>query len=397
MKIAGIIAEYNPFHNGHCLHIERTREAGFTHIAVAMSGPFVQRGEPAVLDKWTRARTAVEHGADLVLELPAAYALSSAPDFARGGVFLLREVGAEALSFGSECGDTALLADQAARLLAVESSEVMQSFLKKGMSFPRARQAAWEALCGEPPVFANPNDLLAVEYIRAARKIAPEMAFLAVKRTGVEHDGEKPDGHFASASFLRAQMDEPYRCAPYMPPRAFRAMSRLILENAAPARMAGMERHLLHVLRTMEARDFAELPDVGEGLENRLFRAARQAGTLASFYDLAKTKRYPHARLRRIACCAALGIRAEDKGKAPAYLRVLALNARGAEILSACKKKTALPIGVNFADLYRIRPDGIDIDLRAQELFALAQPEIPSCGRDFTEQVKIQVEDKLPR
>lgn len=392
MKIAGIIAEYNPFHNGHRLHIEKTREAGFTHIAVAMSGPFVQRGEPAVLDKWTRAKTAVEHGADLVIELPAVYALSSAPDFARGGVCLLREAGAEALSFGSECGDAALLADQASRLSAVEASDAMQSFLKKGMSFPRARQAAWEAIYGEPPVFASPNDLLAVEYIRAARETAPEMTFLAVKRTGAAHDGESPEGSFASASFLRAQMNEPYRCASYMPPKSYRAMSRQILENAAPVRMTEIERHILYVLRNMRAEDFAKLPDVGEGLENRLYRAAREAGSLTDFYELAKTKRYPHARLRRIACSAALGIRAGDKGKAPTYLRVLALNGRGAEILSACKKKTMLPIGVNFADLYRMHPEGIETDLRAQELFALAQPEIPPCGRDFTEQVRIQGE-----
>jgi len=392
VKIAGIIAEYNPFHNGHRVHVEKTRAAGFTHIAVVMSGPFVQRGEPAVLDKWTRARTAVEHGADLVIELPAVYALSSAPDFARGGVFLLREAGAETLSFGSECGDAALLADQASRLSAVEASDAMQSFLKKGMSFPRARQAAWEAVYAGSPAFTNPNDLLAVEYIRAARETAPEMTFLAVERTGPAHDGESPEGSFASASFLRAQMDEPYRCAPYMPPKSYRAMSRLILENAAPVRMTEIERHILYVLRNMQTEDFAGLPDVGEGLENRLYRAARSAGSLTDFYALAKTKRYPHARLRRIACCAALGIQAGDKRKMPSYLRVLALNGRGAEILSECKRKTALPVGVNFADLYRMHPDGIETDLRAQELFALAQPEVPPYGRDFTEQVRLQKE-----
>lgn len=153
VKIAGIIAEYNPFHNGHRVHIEKTRAAGFTHIAVVMSGPFVQRGEPAILDKWTRARTAVEYGADLVIELPAVYALSSASDFARGAVFLLRESGAETLSFGSECGDAALLADQASRLSAVEASDAMQSFLKKGMSFPRARQAAMGSRLRRIPCF----------------------------------------------------------------------------------------------------------------------------------------------------------------------------------------------------------------------------------------------------
>ena len=128
-------------------------------------------------------------------------------------------------------------------------------------------------------------------------------------------------------------------------------MSRLLLENAAPVRMTEIERHVLYVLRNMQTEDFARLPDVGEGLENRLYRAARTAGSLADFYEFAKTKRYPHARLRRIACCAALGIQAGDKRKEPSYLRVLALNGRGAEILSACKKKTALPVGVNFADL----------------------------------------------
>lgn len=390
MKIAGIIAEYNPFHNGHLFHLEKTREAGFSHIAVAMSGPFVQRGETAVLDKWTRARTAVSCGADLVLELPVACALSSAADFARGGVSLLRAAGAQTLSFGSECGDAGLLAGQARRLDAVESSAPMRAFLKEGMSFPRAREAAWKALYGEEPAFAAPNDLLAVEYLRAASALAPGMTFLAVGRAGCGHDGDAPSDGFASASFLRSQIDEPYRCAPYMPKGAFLAMSRLLLEDAAPARMEALERHTLHVLRGMEASGFARLPDVTEGLENRLVRAARQAGSLAEFYALAKTKRYPLARLRRIACCAVLGIGREEKRRPPAYLRVLALNGRGAQILSAAKKRGAPPIGVNFADLYRLRPEGLELDLRAQELFALAQPSVPPCGRDFTEQVKIQ-------
>ena len=343
MKIAGIIAEYNPFHNGHLFHLEKTREAGFSHIAVAMSGPFVQRGETAVLDKWTRARTAVSCGADLVLELPVACALSSAADFARGGVSLLRAAGAQTLSFGSECGDAGLLAGQARRLDAVESSAPMRAFLKEGMSFPRAREAAWKALYGEVPAFAAPNDLLAVEYLRAASALAPGMTFLAVGRAGCGHDGDAPSDGFASASFLRSQIDEPYRCA----------------------RMEALERHTLHVLRGMEASGFARLPDVTEGLENRLVRAARQAGSLAEFYALAKTKRYPLARLRRIACCAVLGIGREEKRRPPAYLRVLALNGRGAQILSAAKKRGAPPIGVNFADLYRLRPEGLELDLRA--------------------------------
>lgn len=390
MRIAGVVAEYNPFHNGHLLHLQKTREAGFSHIAVAMSGPFVQRGEVAVLDKWTRARTAVEHGADLVLELPVPFALASAPDFARGAVTLLHEAGAEALSFGSECGDASLLEQQALRLSSVESSNEMQRFLKEGMSFPRARQAAWEALYGETPSFASPNDLLAVEYIRAAKQLDPDMDFLAVKRIGAAHDSAESADSIASASSLRTQLETPFLCAPYLSKNAFRALSRKILNDEAPARMTYIERHILHVLRSMNPEAFALLPDVGEGLENRLFRAARTAKTLEEFYELTKTKRYTHARIRRIACCAALGITAEERQKSPAYLRVLALNTRGAEILSVCKKKTTLPIGVNFADLYRLRPDSIDIDLRAQELFALAQPEAAPCGRDFTEQVKMQ-------
>lgn len=389
MKIAGIVAEYNPFHNGHAYHIEQTRKAGFSHIAVCMSGAFVQRGEPAVLDKWTRARMAIEAGADLVVELPAVYALSAAPDFARGAVTILHELGAKTLSFGSECGDADILCSEASRLAFLDESEGMQAFLSAGMSYPRARQAAYEALYGDTPAFASPNDLLGVEYIRAAKSLDPDFSFLAVTRQGSAHDSDETDGSFASASNIRSLLAEPFRAAPFMPNQAFLRLCSAILHDEAPARLAHIERHILFVLRNMTAADFARLPDVGEGLENRLVRAAQEASSLNEFYELVKTKRYTHARIRRIVCCAALGISAQDRKANPAYIRVLALNRRGAEILSACKKKTELSVGANFADLARLDPPGLCFDIRAQELFSLAQPKPSPKGADYTKQVKL--------
>ncbi len=284
MTVVGIIAEYNPFHAGHALHIRETRRRlGDCAVVAVMSGNFVQRGECAVFDKWTRARTALEGGADLVLELPTVWAASSAERFAQGAVDLLEAAGVVThLSFGSECGDVDRLQRVAACLDGPRYPDALRRFLDAGLPFAACRQAAvGELLRPElADLLSGPNNNLGIEYIRALNAVKSEIQPVTVPRAGAAHDG---GGHpaYPSASFLRERL----------------LAGDLPAEN--PACLGYGERGALAVLRTMGEEDFAALPDCGEGLSHRIYQAVRRGRTLEEIYDLAKTKRYAHSRIRR--------------------------------------------------------------------------------------------------
>ena len=308
METAGIVAEYNPFHRGHAWHIAETRRrlGGDAPVVCVMSGHWVQRGECALADKWLRAALALSGGADLVVELPTPWAMASAEPFARGAVSLLAATGVvDVLSFGSETGELAPLEAAAAALDAPDYPERLRAALGRGLSFPAARQEAAGAAC-----LSAPNNNLGVEYLRSLRALGSTIRPLTVPRQGAGHDGPAAGG-FASASelrrLLRAGRGEeaaPYLTAPW---------------SGELADMQHIERAVLARLRTMGEGDWAALPDGGgaEGLPSRLAKAAREAVSLEDFYTRAKTRRYPHARLRRLALAAFLGLRAAERPAAP--------------------------------------------------------------------------------
>lgn len=371
MRIAGVVAEYNPFHSGHSYHLARTREALGADAAVVavMSGNFVQRGECAIFDKWSRARSALKGGADLVLELPTVWAASSAEHFAWGAVGILKEAGADALSFGSESGD----ADGLAQVAACLDSEVFQAglrrFLEEGMSFAACRQAVVRGLLGDGPaaLLSGPNDNLGAEYLKAARRLGWTPEVIAVRRVGAGHDGgDHP--RYPSASHLREQIWS----------------GELTAEDPASLRYA--QRAALARLRTMELEGFEALPDSGEGLAQRLYRAARQGTTLEEICDLAKTKRYAHSRIRRMALWAFLGLTATDVPERPPYLRVLGLSVRGREVLRRIKKTAALPIITKPAHAKALDEPGrrlFELEARCTDLYALCQKKVVPCGAEW--------------
>lgn len=372
MKTVGIVAEYNPFHAGHARHIAETRRILGEDCAVvaAMSGNFVQRGDCAVYDKWTRARAALEGGADLILELPTVWAVSSAERFARGAAAVLQEAGAEALSFGSESGDAPALAELAACLDGPEFGAGLSGFLDAGLSFAASRQAAVRELLGpeKAALLENPNDNLAVEYLKAARRLGWTLEVAAVPRTGAGHDGG-PHPAYPSASWLRERI------------RAGQTPS----EGFADLRRAG--RAVLARLRSMERSDFEALPDSGEGLANRLYRAARTGTSLEEVWALAKTKRYAHARLRRMTLWAYLGLTAVDVPDRPPYLRVLGCTVRGREVLRAAKKSSRLPILTRPARARELDEAGrrlFALEARCTDLYDLCLDPIPPPGREWT-------------
>lgn len=341
MELIGLAAEYNPLHQGHAWQLAelRRRFGADSILAVCMSGCFTQRGEPALFSKYARAEAAVRCGADLVLELPLAGAIGPAERFADRAVSVLAALGClTRLAFGSECADPDRLRFVRGLIRDADWERHLPELLAKGVGFADARQTALEREAGGAlPELRARNDILALAYLAALERIpnAPEPTPLP--RNPV----------FPAASELRARAD----LLEQLPPESagvFRretAMGRIV-------RPGSLDTAILAKLRSMTEADWRALPDLSEGIENRLQQAARQAGTLEELTALATTKRYPAARLRRLALSAFLGLTAADAAEPPAYLRVLALNARGAALLH--RASPSLPVISKPADGMKI-------------------------------------------
>ncbi len=389
MKSTAIISEYNPFHNGHKYLIQKSR-----HIISIMGGNFLQRGNCAVLDKYNRAKAAVLGGVDLVIELPQIYAAASAEKFAFGAVQTLDKCGCvDELAFGAECGDISML--KRAVNIITQSGEVetlCKQYLKQGYSHPRAMQAAVEDVSQSSDnisdILRNPNNTLAIEYIKALDNINSNINPFAVERVGAMHGSMQTDNEFASASAVREMIlkgDSSYK--KFIPDTTEEIISECITLGECPGEYKNNSRGIMTVLRRMTAEDFANIPDVTEGLENRLVKAVRENNSVLDIIAAVKCKRYTHARLSRIIACAYLGITKDISSLEPKYIRVLAFNDRGTEILKLMKKSASLPVIMSPAkDMKKLDDMGkkiFEIDLRASDLYGLLTPNVQRCGNDF--------------
>lgn len=386
---AGIIAEFNPLHLGHQALIQAARQGGATHVAVVMSGDFVQRGGPAVVSKWSRAEMALRAGADAVFELPLPWAMAGAERFARGGVSLLWQAGCRRLCFGSEWGGARELQQLAALLLTGEFSQAVKGQLARGLPFAAARQAAVARLAGQQAaaLLQTPNNTLGVEYCKAMKALGMEMEPLTIPRLGAGHHAAAPQGGFASATALREMLASGGGWEPYVPPETAAILRREAARGACPAEPARMERAVLARLRAMSREELARLPDMSEGLENRVFAAARRACSLEELLALAKTKRYSMARLRRIVFSAFLGLSAEDGAGLPPYLRVLGFTERGVRLLQEAKRRGGLPLLTHSSDFSKLDKTGknvVEWEGKGSDLFALFLPRPAPCGLNQT-------------
>ena len=359
MKITAVISEYNPFHFGHKYQLEEIKKNSDA-VIVIMSGPFVQRGEAAITDKWTRAKAALLNGADLVFELPVIYALNSAKEFAFGAVRLLDGTGVvDELCFGSECGDINKLLS-AARALENEPktvSDKIQQLISSGLSYPAAREIAFEEIIPQG-VLSEPNNILAVEYIRALLSLNSSIAPATIKRCGSGyHDIDV--NRFASATGIRDKIFTGKEFSDLLPCPDFDVYCTSNLDTAMTAK-----------LRMVSAEYLSTINGVSEGLENRIKRAALIYSSIDDIASEIKTKRYTMTRIKRILISALLDITSELASSNATYLRVLGMNNIGTEILRQIKNNSDLDIITKTADYKKVNPV-FDLDIRAQNIFAL--------------------------
>lgn len=332
MKTVGIICEYNPLHLGHEKQFRMIRQllGDDTAIVCLMSGNFVQRGAPATIDKSLRAKAAILSGADLVLELPFPYALSSAEGFAAGGVKILSSF-CDYLCFGSETGDAASLMSAAHALLSHDFPPLLRTELESGKSFPAARQAALEKMGANADILSRPNDILAVEYCKAILQHKNSMQPLPILREGSYH-AEKADSANPSATAVRALMAEGKGWKAFVP-----TCAAAIFENAQLHSISAGERAMLTKLRSMTDAEFEDLPYGSEGLWRKFMHACRSQATLEEILTATKSKRYTRTRLDRMAMCAFLGITRDMMADAVPYTRVLAFNDTGRSVLRTAR------------------------------------------------------------
>ena len=371
MGITGIICEYNPFHLGHRKQFDiiRQRKGEAEAIVCLMSGDFVQRGHPAIIDKTLRAKAAVSCGADLVLELPVTAALSSAEGFAARGVEILSSF-CNSLCFGAESDDSAALLDTAGALLSDEFPPLLRAQLDKGLSFPAARQAALEEMGLDGALVTQPNNILAIEYCKAILSQHSPMEPFPILRQGSYHDAA-PDRENPSATAVRTLMTGGHDWKSCVPTPA-----QAIFEGATLHTLSAGERAILARLRTMDDAEFQALPYGSEGLWRKLMHAARRESTLEDILIAVKSKRYTRTRLDRMVMCAFLGLTAADLCAPAPYTRVLALNDRGREILKKARQTGHFPnIGEKIDHPYQ------SIETRCGRLyglFAAGAPEPPT-------------------
>jgi predicted nucleotidyltransferase len=418
MRAVGLITEYNPFHNGHLHHLRASREASGAEVAVAvMSGHFLQRGEPALLDKWRRTEIALRCGVDLVLELPFVFACASAPDFARGAVACLDALGVEALCFGNEGGDLEGLARCAALLdeRAADIEAGSAALLRQGLSFPAARarvvaQLANGAVDGK--LLATPNNILGIAYLRALRSLGSAITPLTIPRLGAGyHDLTVGAGNIASATGIRRRLADGEAVTGLLPAAAEESVRQTLAAGLSP------DYDLLHRLllaRLFQGRDaLRSLHQVEHGLEGRLFKAAMASRSWEDLVQGVKSRQFTRTRIQRLLIYLLNAVPADEAERlladGPRYLHLLGCSERGRRYLATVRRRARLPLLANLSraraqllrhyggetEAFRQARSMLDLDVRATCNYTLLLPgwQGERRDRDYFETAR-QTEEK---
>ena len=399
-KIVGIIAEYNPFHNGHVYHIQNTKEqTGADCIVAVITGNFTQRGNSSVVNKWEKTKMAIAGGADLVIELPTIYSISSAENFADGAVKVLDSLGiVDTISFGMEAEDLSSL-NNIATVLYSEPPEyvsVLMHELQKGESFPKARDNALMMYLNDIKRYANilkgSNNILAIEYLKALKKQKSNLMPIGIKREKVYYNSMKIIDEFASATgirnlLLRNQVEEVRKV---VPSTTFQILMNNFRNGTYVLDLTAYNYEIIYKLRNMTVKEISELPDVAEGLENLIKEAAGKTNNLIELISMIKSKRYTQTRIQRILIYAMLGITKKNmelSKKIIPYIRVLGCSENGKMLLSQINPKVSV-----ITSLKRFEEDNrnqkftklLDIDKMATDIYTLGYRKNSRTGLDYT-------------
>ena len=405
-RVLGVIAEYNPFHNGHAYHLAKSKEQSKCRYTVCvMSGNFTQRGSCSLIDKWSKAKMAIQNGVDLVLELPVLYSISSAENFAYGAVQLLDSLKVvDDISFGAECSDFQVL-DEIATVLYQEPKPfkaMLAHELSTGISFPKARENALLLYLNHirrySNVLSNPNNILGIEYLKALKLLHSHLVPHAIERIEADYNSTGISGNIVSSTAIRNIVKSNH----------FKVLSQILPESSYSILMdnikvghvvpdiSSFEKEILFSLRKMSTQEIANLPDVNEGLENIIKKAANSCNSVVEFLNIVKSKRYTNTRMQRILLYALLGITKKDmllSKKATPYARVLGMTKRGEFLLSEISKvNPKLPIITSvkkFEDscVTKNLKQMLEKDIFATNIYTLGYEFASLANLDYTQKI----------
>lgn len=411
-RVLGIIAEYNPFHNGHMYHLQKAKEqSGAQYCICVMSGNFVQRGNTSIVNKWKKAEMALLNGVDLVIELPTIYSVASAEGFSLGAIKLLNNLKiVDAISFGTETSDFAALNNISSIVNEepMKYKSILNSELKKGLSFPKARENALMLYLNDNKRYDNilntPNNILAIEYLKALKKIKSTIQPIPVKREKVYYNDNVIVDEFASATAIRKLLknEEFSEIRKVVPKSTYQILKKETELGNVVLDLSRYEKEIIYNLRRMTVSEIAELPDVNEGLEHSLKNAANYSNDITNLINIVKTKRYTVTRIQRILICALLGITKRDVGmakKTEPYIRVLGFNEKGKELISRVNKQnpkaTVITSVKKFQDKNNNNKNSkiykrlLDIDIFSTNVYTMACKSESLANLDYTKNMVI--------
>ena len=404
-RVIGVVAEYNPFHNGHYYHLQATKEiTGAEYCVAVISGNFTQRGDTSIVNKWAKAYMAICGGADLVIELPTVYSISSAENFASGAVKILDNLKVvNAISFGAEANDFATL-NNIANVLYEEPkayTNILSHELKKGISYPAARENALMMYLNDIKRYANtlssPNNILAIEYLKALKIQKSKLEPIMIKRKKVYYNDNKIVDDFASATAIRKllQDGEYAKIRKVIPRSSYTIIGQESRKGGMVLSLAKYEKEIIYALRKMTVEEIADLPDVSEGLQFAIKNAANEANNLKDLISNIKSKRYTQTRIQRILLYALLGIDKklmENSRKVVPYVRVLGFTQKGKSLLSEISRRnpklniiTSLKKYMNQnQNKNKVLAEMLEKDIFATDVYTLGYIGDSKANLDFT-------------
>lgn len=383
LSVAGIIAEFNPLHNGHKYLIDCAKKESDTVVCV-ISGNFVQRGDVSIIPKFKRAESALLCGADLVAELPVPWSMSTAQNFALGGVSQLAALGVDTLYFGSECGNAELLEKIACILLNQDFNNALKAQIKSGETFAKVRTEVLREFCGnDADILCNPNDTLAIEYICSAKKLGLNFKFKAIKRLGIGHDSTSSAGCFASSSFIREKIirKDFADISNFMPKESVE-----ILTHSPVADLSQLDVAIMAGLKLCNEDLFVNLADVSEGLDKLIFKNTRASLSFNDLCDAVKSKRYTHARIRRIVLSAFLGIDSSYFLVEPPYVRILGMKNSALHLLMQVRKPVITKISqIEKLDIFSKKL--FELENKINSVYALSLDDPSAFINEYSEKL----------